>query len=730
MPADLWPEVLLDIAAMPAADDWQISPPIVWQTLAPQINAESGSGVTGRYKKDVGALEGIGISKAQDTYKTGTGSRTGIAFTVVDGDWEDDWVSTSTGKYGLFMPNGNVGEEWEVLETTAGSSLSHRRVIISRGVVPVNELHVPTNAYAYLELSYGSTLGNYRINMCWGEPISLSYKRPGGTAWKTVAIAKNLGNTESYLENNNRTLHLTIQPDPDRNMLSVEIDGTILRHGSGDAPLPALEQYRFYGKNGWTSIEVYPARYAALNIDKSPLSVGRIVPNLREARIAVNGTGASNSTVAQNTASSVTQDSDNKLTLSVQASKEDAGDSLGSSTPPSISDITVYIPSVWGNVNTWINKIPATYPPVINCHEVQIFDDIARIMYATAKVNINNRYGYYTDQWGQFSGILLAGNGYKFTQRMRGVFGVPPGLVTSRVGGIDVRTVSGTLRDFMCKLENPIGTGVVLDGWCIYSAVRMALELGQISPKFQLAVPYWPYGPASYNCPYPILGRGTGNSPRMRYTPETTAINILQDLVQDAGVIDYFGNNVPFIMGFDSSGQFHFEPYDPRRLPIVQAYSDVPNQNAIDICDISVYNSVENMRTAIAFQGQDAYTNELLYVYKELPWNLPLVGYRFPWVERNSRWASEAYINKLMKSAEYVASLPSQIVHMRVPYDPSVYAGQLILISERYALGRTGVFTIIALENFVGMRNVHGISGEMDCYSLITARAVEQFIPA
>ncbi|NCX06392.1 MAG: hypothetical protein EBW68_11540, partial [Actinobacteria bacterium] len=95
--------------------------------------------------------------------------------------------------------------------------------------------------------------GNYRIALEWCAPIRLEYQEPGSSAWNAVAIARNLGDLEGYLEANNRQVRIRIKPDHVRQMLVVEVgDNGVLRHTPrrnkrGVTLLPDYQRYDLYG---------------------------------------------------------------------------------------------------------------------------------------------------------------------------------------------------------------------------------------------------------------------------------------------------------------------------------------------------------------------------------------------------------------------------------------------------------------------------------------------------
>lgn len=727
--AEFFPEIALTVAPMPQADGVQISPPIVYQTLAEAANAQSGASIDGRYDAATGEAKSVPKPILQDTYKSG-GTGTGTAFTQVAGTWRDDWIAADSGKMGLMLTEGASAAQWEVLETSTATKLGCRRVLIGRGTALDPASLSSTSTYCYLELASGCQNGNYRLKFEWGKPVSLEFMEKGSTSWSQVAICRGLPSAEALFESGKRAV-ITIEPDNDRQILRVEVSGHVMRHAAtrnGSEALgflPDLQRYRFYGKNGWASLEVWPLRYSAVSVTTARRSVGSAGRSSAGAIVSGNGFGGT-SEQAQSGASDI--DGTGRLQATLEATPTDAGDGLGAEYPATLSDVTVWIPAQWATASPWI-PLPTANPKCMHVHEIQVWDDMARMSHKQAHLTLTNYDGAMTGACGQYAAALTASNGAYWAQRMRGVLGGDQGFINQRTGFRDRRITTVTLDDFFYKMRVPIAEDIVLDGWCLFSAVRMLCELGQIHPQWLLSVPYWPYGPADVSCPYPILPRGTGLNPKYKFGPARSAISVLLELIQDSGAITASGSSNPYMMWFDEVGQFHFEPIDPRLQQVRWYYDDEDTSGYHQMNHIMVYNSVEQMRTSLDFQGQDAYTNELMMLHLDLPWNLPWVGYRFPWVERNSRWASEQYLFDLGRSASILASMPTQVIQMRTAFNPLLRAGDLIYVSERHALGRAGYFVVTVLESGFGLHDTQGYSGEMECWSAITARAAEQMIP-
>ena len=732
------PQIIADAALIPLADDVCISPPIWWQTLASDWNAESTTGISaGRYIDASGEVESVGIPALQDTYKTGTAGRTGRPFTVITGTWKDDVVAPWSDKYILAMLDNTSGITFEVRDTTGTTAgILHAYVIITRGNTPIGATaHAVAQTYAYLELCYGDVT-NYRLAMVYGSPIALEYYT-AAAGWSPVAIARKLGHVESYLERNGNRIHFKIKPDSAKGVMVVEVgDGHFLRHAvrptnpdpsrpNAAGRLPTYDNYRFVGKNGWAAIEVHPLRYPATTITKGALAVGRPLDNLGSGRAVVNLLG--DDTTAANTDVTVQQSGDNDLTFTAVSSMVDAGAGVGSAEPARYSDITIFIPAVYASYQLG-------YPfqrerlRVMKCREVQVWDDANRWGHSYGSITMNNFDGIYTGIYGNFALGLSASNGSTWGPRVRGIMGIGEDGMTL-TGQDPVQIVNVPWSDNSYKMNIPLGQEVILDGLCIYTAARLIAQIGNISERWLTTIPNTGFPPYPDAFPFPILGKGTGLTPKYRFLPDASPLGVLLALIQDTGqiTVDYFGpvRSTPFYMWHDVYGQFRFEPWDPAFQPVSKYYYAVDPTGQGQIEEIHVSNSIAQLRTEVTIQGQDAFSYELLQLHIPLNQNLGVVGYRYPWLERNSRYASEAGMLQAGRTAAIQASLGTQVVRMKVPFDPLVFAGQVCGIWDNNTLGRQGYFVILSIESEYGIEDVTGREGYQVCSSTVVARSIE-----
>jgi hypothetical protein len=734
-----FPDAIIEVAEIPLTDGLQVQPFTVIHAPAGQMNLESGTQVDGRYLNATGEITGKPTIKPADAYIDGSADRTGRAFTINAGTWGDDYVLPEINRYGLCMPDGSLDVVFDVQETAAFSTtgLTHSLVVLRRGIKPPTADALPTACYASLELCHGDVT-NYRVVLKWGQPISLDYYDVSNGWQIGVAVCRDLGNIENYLAHNNGEIRLSIIPDLQRNIMIIEVgDGHFLRHspprpinsllpaGSDQetTTLPQREQFVLAGKNGWVQMWIFPLRYAPARVQKKAAKLAEPLPNIQNAQMVHNSLGRQDPDTQYD--STFQQDGDGNITFDTTATNPDAGDDLGSAYPPTISDAAIIIDSVWQDVHAFfpILPIPENFPPGMLVEELEVWDEVTRFTTSTAQVTVNNRSGLYSGNFGNYSYNIVASNGSYYLQRQRGI--IAPSLTTYRQD--PVRLMQFTGHDFSYKLGRPLGMEFVFDGWCLYSAVHAVLDTGQVAPKFRQSIPFWPYGPAGEDCPYPILGRGFGNNPKYRFPPEVSCLSVLLQLVQDSYVDPFTGASFPFQTGQDPYGNWHFEPWDPRFLPLTKYYSDIDPTGFGQISELQTFNSVENMRTALDFMGQDPNTGELLWMHLPMPWNIPAVGYRYPWLERNVRWATQAYLERLAESAAIQASIPLQTVQMKVPFDPTFHAGQLCFINSQFD-GLYGYYISIVVRSRYGHLDLTGHGGGMVCESDVTCRAAVNLI--
>ena len=112
------------------------------------------------------------------------------------------------------------------------------------------------------------------------------------------------------------------------------------------------------------------------------------------------------------------------------------------------------------------------------------------------------------------------------------------------------------------------------------------------------------------------------------------------------------------------------------------------------------------MRSDIDFQGIDSRTGEMLMAHITLSDDVrKAIGFHYPWLERNSRY-DDGYIQQMAETAAQIASSATEVVKFKAPFQPSVYAGQKITVSERRSLAGAGQFIILEMRSqpSTGMR--------------------------
>lgn len=717
---------------IPQIDGLQETSPIWYHGWASTFNAGPDALTNTRYIEPIGEVWGAATPALQDTYLTGTGSRTGTAFTATTGTFKDDYRAPWSDRYGIQQPDGTLAA-WALTETTPGDALSHRLVIIEMGLAPASNAaaHDPAETYAYLELAHGA-LSNYRLVFEWSQPIRLEFTFEDDDDWKPIAIARDLGSVEDYLAHHDSRIKIGIHPDPLSGRIIIEIGdghwlkGPVPRPSTPDfldevGSLPSLECYQWSGAYRWSNIEVYPLTFANPSLETRPRHFGSgKLANLGSAQVLSNF--AARSDPAQTLTMTPSADSNGNLSYTAEFGLED------NSTPPRFSDVIISIPSNWTYNGSGIT-LPQSQLSRRKVRLLEVWDDATRMGMSAGRLLSDNSNQTYSGAFGNYALNLGMGNGLGYGQMMRGIIGGDPeGIKLSRHD--PHRFVEFPLRDFWAKLGTvSLNQEVTLDGLCIYTAVRLLLDIGQVNPEvFGLTIPstgFPPIGGYPAGFPHYILGKGSGTNPKYRYPPNMTVLAVLQDLIQDSG--DPF-TGYPHYMWFDVDGQFHWEPYYPQNQFVAQYYSDTDATGYGAIYDIHTYNSVADLRTGITVQGQDALAYDLLQYSLPLPGNIGAVGYQIWSTERKASYASPAYIRRIAEIMAIQASKPSQIVRMLVPFWPHVHAGMTVGIQESVALGRAGLFTVMEIDSTVGYDVPYRGERSNHCESWITARAIESSI--
>jgi len=741
---------------MPAVRGFLSCPPYALNTAMPQITQETGSGHDGHYHAGKGEIHGSSAPKPQDTYITGTASRTGRAFTVTTGTWRDDYVNPETGKYELLRPASSGA--FDIVSTSTTPTMEAAEIILGRGLNPIGTTATQANYFCFVYFAYGS-LTDYRFGWEYGKPAHLDFTADGWATYNIIGVCRNIGNTDVFLHDHNYQVRLALVPDNTDNTIFLTVSNKDnLYNVQTDGPtglrlvLPQPGKIRLVGQDGWVSMGYLPYRYKPVVIVKSPTPLPA-TSNPEAARIVTNGRGETDDTQTVDSTLNiigVTIGGPSGAVVpaighTTTATMPDAGDGLGSAIPPKIVDATIITPSTWitdigGIVNPFTE---IDFAAGMNMQLLEVFDDATRTRSASCLIPINNWRSQYSGTFAHAATAITATNGVDgYWKAFEGIAGVgDKGWEFDRSDPL--RLLYMPCADYSYAMQVPLSREVTFDGWCIFSAVRFLAECGNCHPSFMQSIPLYvppgasydaPYGPAGSDCPFFILAKGTGLNAKYRFTEDTLVWSVLQVLVQDAGETDPItGANIPYYMGFTEDGQFHFEPYNPNFYNPVIAYSDtvssgdsIPGYGLIE--EFHLFNSVMQMRTSIEFHGIDAWTNQFLYYNVSLPDNvLRAVGFRFPWVDRVARYASYDYMVTIANSAARQASLPTQVIHMKVPYHPQIHAGNVCIVSESATLLGTNLFYITELRSQIGIKDLTGRHGHQDCFSWVTCRAIQNF---
>jgi hypothetical protein len=720
------------------------APALAWPIVIGDMSNEGGASIEGRHNPKKGHAAGVPTLLRQDTYLTGTSGRTGRAFNVVSGTIYSDFRGQYD-NFGIGATDSTPGVAWEVVSATTTAQMEPCEIILRRGDLPFGSVGVfnRTNTYTYLHFAYGNRV-DYRLAYEYGQPFRLQLTTDTGATWKTVATARDLGSVERYLKAHGDEIRIRFEADYLSGSVWIEIgDGHWLHDAMGTGKvgadpallLPNPGRIRLIGKNGWMTFEYFPVRHGAVSADK-PMSTGlRLAsphPNAASARIVTNG--LTKTPDGQNTSYTVNTDG-TSFGWSLNASLPDAGEGQGSAFAPVLSDATMLVDEVWydrvpGDTSLTSQEV---YLRAMHCAPCQTFDDNARVLRTSGRLTVNNYDGLYSGGvYGNLALNLFTSVGFgQYVQQLSGVAGVDEeGMKLCRSAGSGLFEIPFSDKRVMMMV--PLMTEIILDGWCLYAAIRWLARAGNIHPRYLLSIPYWPDGPADSSCPYPVLPSGTGNNPKLRFTPEAIVWTILQYLTQSAGYPVSPGLSIPYYMGFTPDGQFHFVPYDPLAFPQSAMYTTDstildPNSGIFPIVDnLAIYTSTAGLRSEINFQGLDAITFQLKQYHSETSVAVrKALGYRYPWMERKASFGTDEYITGAGDTATQVASQLAQVLMFPAPRVPWLRASQTIVVSDAKDLGRVGTFVVTNIESVEGTKPRN--TRYRDGIDIITARNVEGY---
>lgn len=717
-------------ADIPFAYGYLASEPIAWNVAVEQANDDSESQLDGRFLKQKGYAVGHDTPLKQDTFLNGTPGLSGRDFVAVQNTWHnqkspyyDNWM--------LFMPNSTLGQAWEVVSSSTTAGIEAAEIIVHRGfpgVGGVQSDYTPANTNFYLHLAYNQApYADVRIAGEFGKAIRLDVSPDGsGPVWKPVMSA-NRYITERFLQDNDDTARFRVWYDKKTTEFWCEVGQDLLHYVLGRS---SPGNIRFVGKNGHAGLEYYPVRSQPVTMTKgqTPL-VPDVHSNVASARVVING--LSETPEGQNTSYSVETDGLN-FGFSVSASLPDAGEGQGSADASVLSDATLLVDEVY------TDRIPGDFSlpylnrlPVVCTEEHQFWDDTNRCLLTSGTQTLNNNDFAIS---GAFGNVAISINAALIDSQKgsSGYFRRCTGVAGAGEQGIGIirddplRVVRLPFTDKRILMMVALGQEVIFDRWCLYSAVRWIARACNIQSKYLKKIPYWPDGPAGPDCPYPVLGSGTGNNPKYRFTPEISGWSVLLYLASDAGFPISPGLSLPYFTGFDNLGDLRFEPYDPQAsLPQV-FYSSDPNDiggaGSLPILGkLEIQNRTSQMRSGVTVQGLDPLYFRLAQVHLATSVAVrKAIGYRHPWLQRSARYGSN--IVDIATTSVSAASRPSQIVTFPTVFAPWVQAGGTCIVADP-KLG-IGVFTIIGIESRWGCVPMRG---EREASSVITARNVTAY---
>ena len=676
------------VGGMPTYRGWQVAPPLAWHTVAMAFHAGSNATHNGGLKKD-GTVRGNGKPFIQDTYLNGPDHIVLPGYTYLGqewvsrtGIWRDDLVAQGNNKTGLISHDGGVTVERRVSQYALAVLVNHQLDIGRGNPPPSNTLgeYSAANYYTKVRWDIRESL-RYQFVAEYGRPARLEVSVDGGYVYK---IVHTLTTTIHAEDNPAASFRLRVNIDKVKGVFEVAVvhEGT-LRHAPENRK--AFEgmtpgEITIFVKNGWASVQYFPLAYEAVTVSSAPIKVPGGV-NGREARVVVNALNGGNS--SQNHTTGYTTDG--------RAVSYNATASIpGGSSPPVFSDATLVLPAVWSNNVDGRPDYRFAQLPLCEVVEQHVFDPTARVRTSGAMLTCHNHDLSLKEFVGNLACDVDLSNGGQFVRRITGISRNPTFLSS----GYNVKT-RFSVTDHSLILMEPIGQEVVLDGWEYGSVVRYICEVcglhpRWIAPQLPLYIPPGatadaPYGPASYDCPYPTLPRGTGLNARHKYLPSQSGWSILQELVADRAVYNpmTLGWDA-FWMGFDPIGLFHFEPYRALFEPIKRVYSDKDASGqgqCIGQIEWSV--STDDLRTHIHLQGIDAFTNELLVAHREMaPWVKALSGFPRKMIERSPRFTSEEQMEGVLNGMTFPASLPDLTGHFTAPFHPDVFPMDVVRVYD------------------------------------------------
>jgi hypothetical protein len=221
---------------------------------------------------------------------------------------------------------------------------------------------------------------------------------------------------------------------------------------------------------------------------------------------------------------------------------------------------------------------------------------------------------------------------------------------------------------------------VDFDGWAWCAAIRFLANAGGIHDSFLQAIPYWPPGVATPDCPFYTLKRGSGARPASLHYRQEIIWTIMQEITTFLSDIDpATGFPAPYYLGFDPYRQLHCEPISfYSKQPSAFYSTDIVATNGGNpIRSIEVFTSVDQMRSSIDLYGIDPRSNELLYLHQgQAPSVLKTMGYPVPLTQQSPMFVSDDFMNYVATAYSIQTGIPTQTVRLVTDALPWVSAGQ------------------------------------------------------
>lgn len=794
------PFIVSSIGAIPylygRAENWPICLPAVAEDIENQANSSIDRG---DYHDHIGEIWGTSAPYLDPNgCSLVTGRNLGITFdTVGTFTATDDWNDPLYSMPGILIPNQTAGATAaELIQHNTDTVLQQYKIVLRRGVPPVSSGPTSANCYLRMQFCYGSTT-DYQLVFDYSRPVRLQVSYDTGSTWADITSAKKLPLSEDLFHMFNDCIPIRTKHDQDKGVFCLYLGtGIALMHKPptvtiGVSPLSTVQgRIRITESNGWMSLYMAQVYHKDTLINKN-----FTVPPPQNASMAFvvgNALTKDNQTFT----GTISNDGSGNFSMSANVSKaDDSGMGLGSSQPPRFTDVTAVVPAYWlTSVIGGVNPTTVAHPKTMRVDETETWNENERTGSFSGTLFINNYTGQYNGVVGKQACNIRASidGGTTLWDRVTGTSGASDngiGLENPMSGVNLVRVPLYDKSDMMGNGQPPVCLGYehMFDGHCLWSVVRYLTEKGNIHPSTLLlpdstsglpdipSIPgsgallggiyyppnaptigpgtngYAPYGPADTICPYPILGRGVGDTPRYVFGRSMTPWQCLQRLVMEESYeyIDPITSAVtwiPYMMYFDKLGYFHFEPYHPALLTPVCGFSSnaplaaslYPNIVVGGITipitwypmeGFTVNSSVSQVRSDITFQSLDALTNEVLQAHLDMPPSAKeLIGHASNWIEGSGRWGEQSTLEDLVTTAAAQASIPSDVASGDIPFLPFLHAGQRVRIMHPETGNVPIDFYITQLSSSYGHASLYGQDGKQMNRAQFFARAIVNFL--